>query len=234
MRSLGPPVGKTTLALFAAAAVAAVSCSSNNAENNPPTASAVAVVSGSAQVGQVGSSLSAPLIVKVTDQNGNPISGVTVTFSASGGSTLSTTTETTDASGIAESNLTIGTTAGPDTVTAMVSGVSTPAIFTLTANAGAAASIAVVAGNNQSGTAGTALSEPLVVEVKDQYDNDVSGATVDWTTSAGLLTGETQSTTGVNGQAQTMLQLPATAGAVTVTATLHSTDITAVFTETAM
>ena len=230
MRSLCPPPGKMVLALLAA--FAAVSCSST--DNTTATASAIAVFSGNTQTGVVGTSLSAPLIVKVTDQNGNAVSGVTVTFSASGGSTLSSTTATTDASGYAQSDLTIGTTAGPDTVTATATGVATPATFTLTADAGAAASIVALSGDNQSGAVGVELAEPLVAEVKDQYGNDVSGATVDWTTSAGVLTGATQSTTNATGQAQTTLQLPVTAGAVTVTATLDGTAIAIVFTETAM
>ena len=103
-----------------------------------------------------------------------------------------------------------------------------------TTTTGASATIAVVSGNGQTGTVGTSLASPLVVKVSDLYGNVVANAVVDWTTSAGSLAGTTQSTTSGTGVTQASLQLPAVAGTVTVTATLHGTTQKVTFTETAM
>lgn len=219
-------------AMLAASAVLAA-CSSND-NTTTLTASAVGVISGNAQTAAAGGTLALPLVVKVTDQNGAAMSGVTVNFTASGGASLRSATATTDASGQATDSVTIiGNVAGADTVTASVSGVTTSAIFTYTATAGAAAAVTVVSGNNQSATAGTALAASMVVKVTDQFGNPVSGATVDWTTTGGLLT-SAQTTTDATGQTSAGLTLPALPGAATVTATLDGTATATTFTETAM
>ena len=210
-------------------------CSSNNNTTPTPTAAAIGVISGNAQVGIVGAGLTVPFVVKVTDQNGAAISGVVVNFAATGGASLMAATATTDANGQASDSLTVlGTVAGADTVTASVSGVTPSAIFSITANAGAAAALVIVSGNNQSGTAGTALASPLVVKVTDAFGNVVANATINWTTTAGAIAGSAQSTSDVTGMAQAALMLPAVAGPATVTATLQGTATTAIFTETAM
>ena len=61
-------------------AVAAACGSSEPSGPNASTPSAIARVSGNGQVGLVGTSLSLPLIVKVTGTSGAPIKGATVTF----------------------------------------------------------------------------------------------------------------------------------------------------------
>ena len=76
--------------------------------------------------------------VKVVDQYGNPIAGVTVTFAvASGGGTITGSTATTAADGIATvGSWTLGTNQGANTLTATVTGTGVtgnPATFTATA-----------------------------------------------------------------------------------------------------
>ncbi|HEY3933586.1 MAG TPA: Ig-like domain-containing protein [Gemmatimonadales bacterium] len=222
------------MVLGSAAAVAA--CSSNNDNTTPPAASAIGVVSGNAQISTAGAAgLAQPMVVIVTDQNGNPISAVTVSFTATGGATLTTPSATTSSSGTATDSVTlIGNTTGTDTVTASVSGVSTSATFTYTVQAGAAAAIAVVSGNNQTGAISTAIAAPMVVTVTDAHGNPVANATVDWTVTAGLLSGTASTVTDVTGSTQNGLTFPAVTGAVTVTATVHGTAASTTFTETAM
>lgn len=195
---------------------------------------AIAVTSGNTQVAVAGAAgLSAPMVVTVTDQNGNPVSNATVTFTASSGATLTVPTAVTGVSGTATDSITlVGTTAGTDTVTASVAGVATNAVFTYTVNAGAASAISVTSGNNQTGGVGTALTAPMVVKVVDAHGNPVSGATVNWTTTGGVLGGLAATMTDNTGTAQNTLTLPGTAGAVTVTAALQGTAATATFTET--
>jgi adhesin/invasin len=214
--------GVTTSAIFAFTATAA-------------TPSVLAIVSGNTQTGVVGTGLTLPLVVKVTGQNGAGVSGVTVTFAATGGASLQSPSAVTDASGQATDSLTLlGTTAGSDTVTATVNGIATPVIFSFVANAGPAAMLAVVSGNNQSAAAGTALTAPLIIKVTDQFGNAVPNANIAWTTTAGTFVGTPQAVTDSTGQAQASLMLPAVAGVATVTATLQGTATVATFTETAM
>ena len=112
---------------------------------SPLTATATAIVlvattlvkvSGDNQTGGVSTALPNPFVVEVRDQNGDGLSGVTVTFVVTvGGGTLSDTSVTTGADGRASSTLTLGSTAGTNTARASVSGISTTRTFRGTAEA---------------------------------------------------------------------------------------------------
>ena len=71
----------------------------------PPTALNILLVSGNQQSGAPGASLPQPLVVVVKDQNGNPVPGQTVTFSASPGAQVQPAAEVTDANGMASTAL---------------------------------------------------------------------------------------------------------------------------------
>ena len=179
-------------------------------------------VSGNGQTGTVGSALSTPFTVKVTDASGNPVSGITVTFAVTaGGGTLSATVVSSNASGLASTTLTLGATAGTNTVTASSGTLAgSPVSFTATAVVSSTATNLVsVSGNGQSGTVGQALATPFTVKVTDASGNPVSGTTVNFAVTAG---GGTLSSTVVSsnasGLASSTLTLGATPGANTVTA----------------
>ena len=153
------------------------------AHPNPP-ASVTATV-GTPQSATVNTAFAAALQATVKDDAGNPVSGVTVTFSAPasgagasfGGS--ATAAVTTNASGIATAPvLTANSQAGSYSVAASVSGVSTPASFSLTNVAGPPASIAATSGTQQSATVNTAFATALQATVKDAYNNPLSGVNV--------------------------------------------------------
>ncbi len=74
-------------------------------------------ISGDAQSVAHGS-VSAPMIVKVTDRYGNGIAGVAVAWVVTGGGTLSAGSTMTDATGKAQVTLTLGSTPGAYTITA--------------------------------------------------------------------------------------------------------------------
>ena len=95
-------------------------------------------ISGNSQTAVVSTALSDPFVVEVQDQNGDALSGVTVTFAVTGRwrHTLGIRSVTTNASGRASSTLTLGSTAGTNTVTATVSGI-TAITFTATGTAAA-------------------------------------------------------------------------------------------------
>ncbi|MGD0823627.1 MAG: Ig-like domain-containing protein [Terriglobales bacterium] len=84
----------------------------------------VVVVSGNNQSAPVNTALPQPLVVQVNDQGGNPIAGVSVTFSAPSG-TLSSASVTTNGSGQASVNYTTGGSAGTVTITAAVNALNT-------------------------------------------------------------------------------------------------------------
>ena len=199
-------------------------------------ATTIVEVSGDSQSAVVSTALSDPFIVEVRDQNGDALSGVTVAFAVTaGGGTLSATSVTTNASGRAESTLTLGSTTGTNTVTATASGIATPITFTATATAVAlvATNLVRISGNNQTATVSTELSDPFVVEVRDQDGDALSGVTVAFAVTAGGGTLSTASvTTGSNGRASSTLTLGSTAGTNTVTATASSITTPVTFTAT--
>lgn len=116
------------------AAIVATACGTGTSEpKGAAAASNIQVVSGNGQVGLVGQSLSSPLIVKVTSSNGNPLSGVTVTFAVvSGAASVSPGTTTTDATGQAKTNVTLGSTPGNVQINATVNGTTLVAAFVVT------------------------------------------------------------------------------------------------------
>lgn len=101
----------------------------------PGAPAALAKVAGDAQAAIIGTSLPIAPSTRLTDANGNAIAGATVTFAvALGGGSVTGAAQATDASGVARvGSWTLGTAAGPNTLTAAASGVAT-----LTFNATAA------------------------------------------------------------------------------------------------
>jgi 5-hydroxyisourate hydrolase-like protein (transthyretin family) len=89
-----------------------------------------------------------------------------------------------------------------------------------TADSGTVSSaLSLFSGNNQTAAVGTALPQPLVVQVRDGQGNPQAGVSVGFSVIAGNGTlSSTTATTDANGRASTALTLGTTAGAVTVTA----------------
>jgi alpha-tubulin suppressor-like RCC1 family protein len=85
---------------------------------------AVVAVSGDGQSGQIGTTLGQDFVAEVDDVNGDPVPGVAVTWSVTtGGGSINPTSDVTDANGQTQARLTLGPTAGSNTVAATVSGV---------------------------------------------------------------------------------------------------------------
>ena len=157
------------------------------------------IVQGNIQSTTVATPFGTSLEVNVVDQYNNPVSGMTVTFTApasgasgtfgacSGGNngTFTTCSVATNAAGNATaSTFTANHIAGAITVTPSASGVATPPTFSETNTAGAATTIGVSSGAPQSATVNTSFTNPLVAVVTDTYGNPVSGATVTFTAPA--------------------------------------------------
>lgn len=191
-----------------------------SATAQPGPASRLVRVSGSGQSGTVGSSLPAPLVVRVEDDQENPVTGISIAWTVSeGGGAVSPSSSTTDAQGLAQTTWTLGTAAGQNTATASLGTASVP--FSATGSAGTAFQLVRVSGMDQSGAAGTALPEPLVVVAADGYGNPVAGRTITWTVAAGRgSVSPATSVTDAAGRAQTVWTLGRFAGANAVNAWL--------------
>ncbi|MGH8172940.1 MAG: Ig-like domain-containing protein, partial [Rhodanobacteraceae bacterium] len=103
-----------------------------------PASGSVIAVDATPQSATVGQPFDNPLEVQVLDMNGDPMSGVTVVFSApadGASAVLSDTEVETDGNGFASITATANTIAGTYTVSASVEGVDTPASFTMTNSA---------------------------------------------------------------------------------------------------
>ena len=160
------------------------------------------------QLAQINTPFATPLSVTVKDVAGNPIAGLSVTFtapptSASGvfSNSTNTITVTTNASGLATAgSFTANTTAGgPYTVTAAATGLTT-VTFSLTNTAGAAHSMATGSGTTpQSAAVSTPFTTPLSVTVDDASGNPVAGLSVTFTAPAtgasGTFSNSTNTTT---------------------------------------
>ena len=98
-------------------------------DNRTPTT--LVKVSGDSQQGTPETVLAQPFVVEVQDANNVAFTGVPVAFAiTAGGGTLSATNTTTDANGQAASTLTLGNSAGTNTVQVSVQGISQTATFT--------------------------------------------------------------------------------------------------------
>lgn len=174
-------------------------------------AAVVTTFSGDNQDGNTNYPLKDPLVVVVSDADGNPVSGAAVTFTVtSGDGSVGTPSATTDQNGAATTAWTLGPLSGTQTVEAGVSGL-TPVIFTAQAFA---PRVTVVSGDNQTGVAGTQLADPIVVKALDVFGAALSGVTIDFVVASGGGTvGTAEAVTGSDGLASTTWTLGPVVGA---------------------
>uniref|UniRef100_Q02BD5 Conserved repeat domain n=1 Tax=Solibacter usitatus (strain Ellin6076) TaxID=234267 RepID=Q02BD5_SOLUE len=146
------------------------------------TTAGISATGGSPQATAQGSPFANPLSVTLSDQNGNPLSGVIVVFSApsSGASaTLSSPTAITNVSGVASVTAMDNNTPGSYTITARV-GPSIATTFSLFSYP-AGTTMAVSGGNPQSTEIGTAFAQPLQVTVTNAAHDPIPGVPVSFT-----------------------------------------------------
>jgi adhesin/invasin len=217
--TLGPSVGANTVTATAAGLTGSPVLFSATATAGVPAK--VVKHAGDNQTAVAGANVAVAPAVKVTTANDLPVPGISVVFAvATGGGSLIDASATTNAEGIASpASWRLGTTAGPNTVTATVA--SLPAVtFSATATSGPATAVAINAGNNQSAVIGNAVTIPPSVKVTDANGNAVSGVAVTFAvaTGGGSVSGAT-ATTNASGIA--------TVGSWTLGASLGSNTLTA-------
>lgn len=181
-------------------------------------------LSGDAQSGTVGAALGTALRVKLQDRLGNAIANRDVSFSAATGSGSATpATVATASDGSASTSWTLGTVPGGMSINATTAGAPGPASFTATAQAGAAATVTVSAGSNQSARVGSMLPAFAAARVADRFGNPVANVSVTFATAAG-------SGTVLGSPATTNAQGIATAGTWTLGTTSGAQSMTATVT----
>ncbi|AGY56707.1 N,N-dimethylformamidase beta subunit family domain-containing protein [Gloeobacter kilaueensis] len=181
--------------------------------------STIAKTAGDSQTGTVGTALSTPLTVQLKDGSGNPLVGTSVSFAiTAGGGSLSSTTMSTNSSGNASSTLTLGTTAGSNTVTATASGIGS-VTFSATGNPATASKLTL---SPTSATSGPNTGVSYQAKVQDQYGNTVTTATTSVSFSASGVTGSFSPSAAVNasaGIASVTFTTGSSSGSGTITAT---------------
>ncbi len=159
-----------------------------NGTGPPPTATTITQVSGDGQTGAAGAELAGPFVVRVTDDQGSGVSDIGVAWDVTaGGGLLSAAATQTNSQGQASVRLTLGPTAGTNTVTASVTGLTgSPVTFSSTGTTPPTpTTIALVSGENQNGKTLESLSSPFVVKVTDDQGIGMPGVTVTWAVMAG-------------------------------------------------
>ena len=149
---------------------------------------------GSGQSAATGVGFTLPLTATVTDAQGLPVAGASVTFSVTPGSTGasasfvgsgSSVSETTNSYGVATTPvLTAGSAAGSFSVIGSVRGLNSTVTFSLAVTAGTPYTLTLGAGASQSAAVGTSFAVPLAVTVTDSHGNPVPGVGVTFTAPA--------------------------------------------------
>ncbi len=166
-------------------------------------ASQLQLVSGGGQSAPAGATLAQPVVARVVASDGIGVSGVTVSFAASGGGTVTPATAVSDASGNVSTQWKLGPTAGAQTLTVTSAGLTgspltvdataqviTPtrlALITQPAStlAGATINAVSVAAQDASGNTVTSFTGAVTVAIA----NNAGGATLSGTTTVNAIAG---------------------------------------------
>jgi adhesin/invasin len=224
--SLGPFVGANSLS----ATVQGTSVSTTfTATGLVGSAASISIHAGNNQSAVAGSGVVTAPAVKVGDSNGNPVPGAVVIFAVgSGGGSVTGSAATTNAQGVATiGSWTLGSSPGPNSLSATVEGSVLSVTFAATATAGAPATVAVHAGDNQSAVAGTTVPVPPAVVVKDANGHPVQGVTTIFAIASGggMLSGSSPVTNAQGIATVGTWQLGSIAGANTLSVTVQGTTV---------
>src|SRR5690349_10236080 len=133
---------------------------------NEGQASKLTQVSGDGQIGTILAPAAESLVVQVVDRFGNPVSGVPVSWSASGGGDVSPASVVTGADGYAATQRTLGSQVGSYGTTAVATPLPDDAVsFTTTA---AAASLAFETQPGATASSGLPIDPQPVLRLQDQ------------------------------------------------------------------
>ena len=189
------------------------------------TATQIAENGGNNQSAVAGSAVATNPSVVVRDANGNPVSGVSVTFTVTGGGgSVTGGAQTTNASGIATvGGWTLGATVGTNTLEATSGSLAgSPILFTATGFVGAASAATSTITSNV-GAVSSGGTASITVQLKDANNNNLStnGGAVLLTPTSGSITGLAFAGSG----AWTATFTASASGAVTINGTINGAAI---------
>ena len=190
--------------------------------NTPGAAASIDIQNGDGQSAVVTQAFVLPLVVRVSDVDGNAIAGATVQFltpAAGPGATLSASSVVTDSNGDAVVTATANTIAGPFFVAATLDALQ--ATFSLTNLPGTASLITATGGTPQSAIVGQPFAAPLAVHVTDAFGNAAVGTSVTFAapaSGASAVLSATTVTVDTSGNAAVTATANAIVGSYTVTA----------------
>lgn len=160
----------------AVALVALVAACNGDGGTDTPVATTLTATSPATQTAVAGTPVATAPSVRVLDQDGDPMPGVTVTFTASSGGSVTSPTATTDAAGNATAGgWTLGAAVGTQTVTATVPSL-TPVQFSATATDPCDNSVTYTLGSTASASLGTADCRLSTGEYVDFYSANLPSA----------------------------------------------------------
>ena len=187
-------------------------------------ADTMVMAGGNGQTAVAGTAVAVAPRVYVYDGSGNPVSGLTVTFSVwSGGGSVTGAAAVTGDDGIATvGSWTLGSAAGANSLRATCTGVSgSPVTFTATGVFGPPTTMVLNAGDGQTAVAGSTVGLDPSVKITDAGGNPVSGVAVTFAVASGggSVTGAGATTDAAGIATVGSWRLGTTAGANTLTAT---------------
>lgn len=161
-----------------------------------PQGKNIQLVSGQAQAAKINSALADPLLIVVTDEEGDPLSDTAVVFRVVQGDGVIINDDAdntrakvikTNTDGQASVEFAVGSRVGQlnQKVRASVVGLEANVVFAASTESNDASLISVNTGNNQRGAVGQRLPQPLVVYVTDDGSNPIEGAAVTFTVESG-------------------------------------------------
>jgi hypothetical protein len=175
--------------------------------------------------GTVGSEVSDPVGLRVTDGMGRLVSGVSVTWTAIDGGSGEGLTDRTDSTGEARARWMLGRRAGRQRIRAQVgSGRSIPPLtISATALPGAPREVIPLSGDHQEARAGSELPRSVVLRVVDSAGNPVPDAPLALAVSGGSLA-DSAVRTDSSGKATARWRLGHEVGSYTLSARVNGSD----------
>jgi adhesin/invasin len=171
---------------------------------NEGVPSALTVAAGDKQNGTIGEPLLDPLVVRVTDGFGDPVAGVTVTWSAETGGTVDPDTSVTSADGYARTQRVLGPAIGTYVTRAEVSGIADPPAPVVFTTNGVAARLSFTVEPPATAVSGIPFDPQPVLQLQDALGEDIARAdvavTVQISAGGGALSGTTTATSDAQGR----------------------------------
>jgi hypothetical protein len=220
--TLGPAPGRQQMAI----SVEGVAISPVlTAEADPQPANTRVVLAAEGPKGVAGDSLAEPVLIRVTDSAGAALPDVPVAWITPDGGAAVPLGPRTDSLGEARARWTLGPRAGRQRLRVQVGNARSMPASTVAATAlpGEAVSMAVRAGDRQTGPVGKALAHPILVRAVDRHGNGVADVTIRVAASSGRVADSVVSTDST-GQARIRWTLGLLPGVQRVTLRLRRED----------